>query len=92
VFAIFIKTIIHSFSRLTLLYYENVGLGIVEKVSKIVGNVINVKLPHTLFYQAVENFRVEDLVEKIEKRVVGEWVRFFAVRSSKENFFELKLS
>ena len=75
-----------------MLYYENVGLGIVEKVSKIVGNVINVKLPHTLFYQAVENFRAEDLVEEIKKRVVGEWVRIFAVRSSKENLFKLKLS
>ena len=92
VFAIFIKTSIHSFSRLTLLYYENVVLDIVEKVSKIVGKLINVKLPHTFFYQAVENFRAENLVEEIKKRVVGEWVRIFAVRSSKENFFELKLS
>ena len=75
-----------------MLYYENVVLDIVEKVSKIVGNLINVKLLHTLFYQAVENFCAEDLVEEIKKRVVGEWVRIFAVRSSKENLFKLKLS
>ena len=91
-FAIFIKTIVHSFSRFTLLYYGNVVLDIVEKVSKVVGNLINVKLPHNLIDQAVENFRAKDLVEEIKKRVVGEWVRIFAVRSSKENFFELKLS
>jgi hypothetical protein len=91
VFAIFIKTIVHSFSRLPLLYYENVVLDIIEKVSNVVGNLINVKLLRNLFYQAFENFRAEDLVQEIKKRVVGEWVRIFAVRSSKENFFELKL-
>ncbi|MCW4006800.1 MAG: trypsin-like peptidase domain-containing protein [Candidatus Bathyarchaeota archaeon] len=38
-----------------------------------------------------ETHGVEDLAEEIRKRKVGEQVRVFALRNSKEHFFELKL-
>lgn len=74
------------------MYYEKVILDIIEKVSKIVGNLCNVKLVHNLSYQAFENLRAQDLLEEIQKRRVGELVRLFSVRSGSDNFFELKLS
>jgi serine protease Do len=40
----------------------------------------------------VETRRIEDLVEEIHKRKVGEKVRIFALRNGREHFFELKLS
>ncbi len=40
----------------------------------------------------VETRRIEDLVADIQKRKVGETVRVFALRNSREHFFELKLS
>ena len=39
-----------------------------------------------------ETRRVEDLVNEIHKRKIGDKVKIFALRNSKEHFFELKLS
>jgi serine protease Do len=40
----------------------------------------------------VETRRIEDLVEEIHKRKIGDKVKIFALRNGKEHFFELKLS
>ncbi len=40
----------------------------------------------------VETSRIEDLVKEIHKRKAGDTVRIFALRNSREHFFELKLS
>jgi S1-C subfamily serine protease len=40
----------------------------------------------------VETRRIEDLVNEIHKRKIGEKVRIFALRNGREHFFELKLS
>jgi S1-C subfamily serine protease len=40
----------------------------------------------------VETRRIEDLVNEIHKRKVGDKVRIFALRNGREHFFELKLS
>ena len=39
-----------------------------------------------------ETRSIEDLVREIRKRKVGDRVRIFALRNSREHFFELKLS
>jgi serine protease Do len=39
-----------------------------------------------------ETRSIEDLVKEIRKRKVGDRVRIFALRNSREHFFELKLS
>ncbi len=39
-----------------------------------------------------ETRRIEELVEEIHKRKIGETVRIFTVRSGREHFFELKLT
>jgi S1-C subfamily serine protease len=40
----------------------------------------------------VETRRIEDLVSEVQKRKIGEVVRIFALRNSRERFFELTLS
>jgi S1-C subfamily serine protease len=40
----------------------------------------------------VETRRIEDLVEEIHRRKVGDTVRIFAVRNRREHFFETRLS
>jgi serine protease Do len=40
----------------------------------------------------VETRRIEDLVDEIHKRRIGEVVRILALRNGREHFFELKLS
>jgi S1-C subfamily serine protease len=40
----------------------------------------------------VETNRIEDLVNEIQKRKIGEIVRFLALRNGGEHFFESKLS
>jgi serine protease Do len=40
----------------------------------------------------VETRSIEDLVEEIHRRKIGDKVKIFALRNGKENFFELKLS
>ena len=40
----------------------------------------------------VEIRRIEDLVKEIHKRKIGEIVRIFALRNSRERFFELNLT
>ena len=40
----------------------------------------------------VETRRIEDLVNEIHKRKVGDTVRIFAIRNRREHFFETKLS
>jgi serine protease Do len=40
----------------------------------------------------VETRRIEDLVEEIHRRKIGDKVKIFALRNGKEHFFELKLS
>jgi serine protease Do len=40
----------------------------------------------------IETRRIEDLVNEIHKRKVGETVKIFALRNGKEHFYELKLS
>lgn len=39
-----------------------------------------------------ETRSIEDLVREVHKRKIGDQVRVFALRDSKEHFFELKLS
>jgi S1-C subfamily serine protease len=39
-----------------------------------------------------ETHRIEDLVREIHKRKAGDMIRIFALRNSREHFFELKLS
>ena len=40
----------------------------------------------------VETKKIEDLVEEIHRRKIGDKVKIFALRNGKEHFFELKLS
>jgi len=40
----------------------------------------------------VETGRIEDLVEEIHRRKIGDKVKIFALRNGREHFFELKLS
>jgi S1-C subfamily serine protease len=40
----------------------------------------------------IETRKIEDLVNEIHKRKVGETVKIFALRNGKEHFYELKLS
>ena len=51
-------------------------------------------LKETLFLKIgnVETNKIEDLVNEIQKRKVGDLVRILALRNGREHFFELKLS
>ena len=40
----------------------------------------------------VETNKIEDLVNEIQKRKIGDEVRILALRNGKEHFFEVKLS
>jgi S1-C subfamily serine protease len=39
----------------------------------------------------VETAKIEDLVKEIRKRKVGDIVRIFLIRNSREHYFELRL-
>ena len=45
-----------------------------------------------LEFDNVETRRIEDLVNEIHKRKIGDKVKIFALRNGREHFFELKLS
>jgi S1-C subfamily serine protease len=40
----------------------------------------------------LETKRIEDLVNEIHKRKIGDKIKIFALRNGREHFFELKLS
>jgi serine protease Do len=56
-----------------------------ESAGMLAGDII-------LEIQNVETKRVEDLVGEMHKRKVGEVIRIFALRDSREHFFEVNLS
>ena len=40
----------------------------------------------------IETNKIEDLVNEIQRRKIGDVVRILALRNGREHFFELKLS
>jgi hypothetical protein len=74
-----------------LSYDENTILHTIEKASKSAVNISTIRLMNNLFYQTVTS-KIQDIVNEIHKKRIGDSVRLLGIRKGRNHFFELKLS